>query len=115
MVRTLSLGILQSRVACHTCNYCLLFTPQVFTSLQNLEENGNVTKDSLSLDIFNTKEMVSAMNEYSQILYLRAKFLKVVMLRLYGCEETSLETNPMDKKKKAISESHFAHARNKCN
>ena len=58
--------------------------------------------------------MVSAINEYSQILYLRAKFLKVVILRLYGCEETSLETNPMDKKK-AISESHFAHAQNKCN
>ena len=101
-------------MACRTCNYCLLFTPQVFTSLQNLEENGNVTKDSLSPDIFNTKEMVSAINEYSQILYLRAKFLKVVILRLYGCEETSLETNPMDKKK-AISESHFAHAQNKCN
>ncbi|KAM7439517.1 hypothetical protein ABFA07_011178 [Porites harrisoni] len=30
----------------------------VFKSLQNLEENGNLTKDSLSLDIFNTKEML---------------------------------------------------------
>ena len=35
-------------------------------------------------------------------------------LRLYGCVDTPLETNPMDKKK-AISEFHFAHTQNKCN
>ena len=45
---------------CHTHNNCFLFITQVLISLQKLEENANVTKDSFSLDIFNTKEMVNA-------------------------------------------------------
>ena len=49
--------------------------------------------------------MVNAINKYSQILYLSAKFLKVVILRLYGCEETSLELIPWTKKKRPFPSS----------
>ena len=98
-----------SATFCQKCNHCFLSIPQVFKSLQNLEENGNLTKDSLSLDIFNTKEMVNAIILPNFVLTDLVFEGSNFNLRIYGCVDTSLETNPMDKKRPFPSSTSPTH------
>ena len=68
---------------------CFLFITQVLTSLQNHEGNANATKDSFSLDIFNTKEMVNAivLPDFIPTLYALS-FEGSNFANFYGCTET---------------------------